>query len=131
MIGFVTRVGWKPTAGGKKADVDVVADGGKTWIDVKDTEPFTTESTRWTGHGKKEGLRDQAKRLVDLAQHVNEKPQVVIYEFTKGVTASVARALQRVGRDAGIPVEVRGMVLEDAKLVVPPGRDPHREESDP
>lgn len=117
----VTRFSYKPKAGGEKADVDVVADNGKTWIDAKETNPFTTKSSDWNGS---EGLEKQAERLVRVAKQspIDGKPPTVVYEFHKGVTASVARALKKIGKEAGVRVEVRGRILNDTSAVVPPGR---------
>jgi len=59
---------------------------------------------------------------------VDDKSPTVVYDFQKGVTHSIATALKKVGKAAGVTVEVRGMILQDAKLVVPPGRDENEDQ---
>jgi hypothetical protein len=118
-------------AGGEPIfEVDVVADGGKTWIDVKAVEPFGVESSNWKGKpgaggGKaKKGLKAQAEDLCEAAKNnpIDGTPPKVVYDFPIGVSEAVAKALKAIAREKGVTLEVRGPVIPDTKVVLPPGR---------
>lgn len=111
-------------------DVDIMADNGRTWIDVKRVEPFGVESSTWTGKPgtgggmAKKGLRAMAEDLCEAAKNnpVDGNPPKVVYDFPSGVSAAVAKALKAIGRAKGVQLEVRGPVLPDSKVVPVPGR---------
>ena len=51
--------------GNTRAEVDVVASGGHTWIEVKNHETFGTDSTHWVGQkGHMKGLKQQVEELL-------------------------------------------------------------------
>ncbi len=80
-------------------EVDVISEHGTRWTEVKNTEPFSTESNAWKGGSGKQGLELQALELLEMAkQHPVEGtvPDVVV-EFPKGVGADVAAALEGMG----------------------------------
>lgn len=97
----VIGVGKQKEGGGRTADVDVVADNGARWVEVKNTEPFGLESNDWTGNARKQGLNAQADKLLQVARDpqnaVNGKPPEVVIRFTKGVSPEVAAALRAKG----------------------------------
>lgn len=122
-----------PRPGGTPTfDVDILADNGRTWIDVKSVEPFGVESSTWkgkpgTGGGKaKKGLRAMAEDLCEAAKNNPVDGQVpkVVYDFQLGVSEAVAKALKAIGGAKGVKLEVRGPVLPDTKVVPIPGRMP-------
>lgn len=121
------RPGEKPTF-----DVDIMADNGRTWIDVKRVEPFGVESSTWkgkpgTGGGMaKKGLRAMAEDLCEAAKNnpLDGQAPKVVYDFPLGVSEAVAKALKAIGRAKGVQLEVRGPVLPDSKVVPIPGRLP-------
>ncbi|WP_285685541.1 DUF4157 domain-containing protein [Actinoplanes sp. NBRC 103695] len=101
-------------------EVDVVSDGGRTWTDVKSTEPFTTESNAWTGKEGHQGLRVQAEEMLRAAQQspVGAAAPKVRFKFTKGVTRDVRAALEAMG------VEVAGPTVEPVPVPLQaPDRD--------
>eukprot|EP00798_Chlamydomonas_sp_ICE-L_P011297 gene11297-18933_t len=88
-------------------EVDVVAQGGCTWIEVKNQELFTVDSVHWTGtegsQGSQgiKGLKRQAKDLLEVAvAECNlrrwQAPSVVIF-FPSGVDLGVERDLTAMG----------------------------------
>ncbi|HYG79488.1 MAG TPA: hypothetical protein VD861_03830, partial [Pyrinomonadaceae bacterium] len=112
----VTHVGAKfPLNGKPKAvDVDVVADQGRTWIEVKRSkETFSLKSDRWLGKASKRGLKEQAQRLLEAAEQnkVDGQAPKVVLHFTQGVSRAVAEALRAMG------IEVRGEIIDLAPEV--------------
>lgn len=97
-------------------EVDVVSDGGRTWTDVKSTEPFTTESNAWTGKEGHQGLKVQAEEMLRAAQQnpASGGPPKVRFKFTKGVTRDVRAALEAMG------VEVAGPTVEPLPVPLRP-----------
>ena len=87
-------------------EVDVVSDGGRTWTDVKSTEPFGTESNAWTGKDGHQGLKVQAEEMVRSAGQ-NKLPDgttpKVRFKFTKGVTPEVRAGLEGMGIEVAGP----------------------------
>ncbi|KAG2446749.1 hypothetical protein HYH02_008310 [Chlamydomonas schloesseri] len=69
------------------AEVDVVAQGGHAWIEVKNQEAFGLESVHWTGAGKGagKGLRRQVEEMLAVAaapQHLRRwRPPAVVLFF--------------------------------------------------
>jgi VIT1/CCC1 family predicted Fe2+/Mn2+ transporter len=99
------------TSDGRTADADVVADNGKTWIQVKSVEPFGKESSNWTD------MQAQASRLVDAAKNnlIDGKAPRVVFRFTKGVSPEVAALLR------GMGIEVQGTEVPPPTPPAPPG----------
>jgi Family of unknown function (DUF5614) len=88
-----------PTSDGGSISIDVIADGGRAWIEVKAVNSFGLGSSTWIE------MEKQAKRMVGLATHyrVGGQPVSVVWEFSRGVSAAVAGELQAMG------IRVRGM----------------------
>ncbi|MFZ4471017.1 MAG: hypothetical protein ACOYOZ_17265, partial [Pirellula sp.] len=88
----------------ESVEVDVVADNGKRWIDVKRVEPFGLESSDWVGGPGKQGLKVQSQELLRAANQnpVNGAPPRIVIDFPRGVSSEVAAALRAMG------IEVRG-----------------------
>lgn len=96
------------TGGGQgqqgSVEVDVVCDGGATWIEVKAHRPFSTASHHWTGGSgkRRRGLKEQAEALLAAAQDPSNAargfcaPRLAVL-FSRGVDPSVARELERMG----------------------------------
>jgi len=107
-------------------EVDVVADGGRTWIDGKRVEPFGLDSRNWVGGRGKQGLRTQAQELLRSASQNpmpdGTVPRVVI-DFPRGVSPEVAAELRAMG------VEVRGNIVRTPPTIVPvPPKPPSDED---
>jgi len=85
-------------------DVDVVSNGGRRWVEVKNTRPFGLESSDWLGNPSagQQGLRTQAAELLRAASQNplggpgGPTPEVVV-QFPRGVTPEVAAALEAMG----------------------------------
>eukprot|EP00198_Chlamydomonas_reinhardtii_P012372 XP_001701709.1 predicted protein [Chlamydomonas reinhardtii] len=85
--------------------VDVVAQGGHVWVEVKNQEAFGLESVHWTGAGKGagKGLRRQVEELVAVAaapQHWRRwRPPAVVLFFPDPSLAhpAVVRELRALG----------------------------------
>ncbi|MDH3682451.1 MAG: hypothetical protein OEV40_21160, partial [Acidimicrobiia bacterium] len=92
---------------GRPREIDVVADGGATWIDVKTGARFTLNSSNWNE------LRAQASRLVEAAahpeNHVAGASPTVVYVFRGGVSDEVRQALVEIGARFSVRVEVRAI----------------------
>ncbi|KAG2494085.1 hypothetical protein HYH03_007725 [Edaphochlamys debaryana] len=104
-------------------EVDVVAQGGHCWVEVKNQERFGTESVHWTGAARHvKGLRRQAQELVAVAaapQHQRRwrAPAVVLFFPQPG------------GAGADVEAELRAMgvhvaVGPDALSRLPPPPPP-------
>jgi hypothetical protein len=111
-------------------EVDVVSNRGRTWIEVKDVEPFGLESNNWKGGNGKQGLRAQAQKLLRSAQQnpvevdgQSVTPEVRI-EFHRGVSAEVAAEL----RSIGLQVVVREVRNVPVPPILVPGRNEKEEE---
>ncbi|PNH09675.1 hypothetical protein TSOC_003653 [Tetrabaena socialis] len=96
-------------------EVDVVAQGGHCWIEVKNQEVFGLESVHWTGTPRVKGLKRQAEELLAVAaapQHQRRwrAPSVVLF-FPGGVHPAVRQELTAMG-------------VHVALSPVPPGRKP-------
>jgi hypothetical protein len=107
------------TSSGDKVDVDVVADGGKTWIESKSVEPFGKNSSNWPE------MEAQAGRLLDAARTnpVDGVLPRVVFRFSKGVSSEVASALRRMG------IEVEGKEVDplpDLPVPAVPPKDDDR-----
>lgn len=68
------RAGWPKTI-----EVDVVAQGGHLWVEVKDTEWFGIGSTRWLGTGG----RSAGKREASEEMRFNSVPMWILMSFLK------------------------------------------------
>ncbi|PNH09654.1 hypothetical protein TSOC_003655 [Tetrabaena socialis] len=82
-------------------EVDVVAQGGHCWIEVKNQEVFGLESVHWTGTPRVKGLKRQAEELLAVAaapQHQRRwrAPSVVLF-FPGGVHPGVRQELTAMG----------------------------------
>ncbi|MFD0823189.1 hypothetical protein ACFQ0D_33850, partial [Micromonospora zhanjiangensis] len=76
-----------------ESDVDVVADGGRKWLDAKNYNQFGMGSRTF------EKLSDQLRRQLIIAAlggefHVDGHPPQLEWHFTRGVDAQVAAALE-------------------------------------
>jgi hypothetical protein len=124
--GGVIGVGKQKQGGDELADVDIEAGHGTRWVEVKNTEPFSTESTDWKGKPGKQGLNAQADKLLrvarDPANFVNGKPPEVVIRFTKGVSPDVAAALRAKG------IKVIG--TERPPVPTPPGNKDGKDDHD-
>ena len=103
---FVEKTGKR-----RKVDIDVIADNGKTWVDVKKVKPFSLNSTDWLGHpsGKPAGVQDQARRMLGAAQKnkIDEISPQIVFDFPLGVSSEVADALKNMG------VTVKGQIIKN------------------
>ena len=103
---FVEKTGKR-----RKVDIDVIADNGKTWVDVKKVKPFSLNSTDWLGHpsGKPAGVQDQARRMLGAAQknQIDEISPQIVFDFPLGVSSEVADALKNMG------VTVKGQIIKN------------------
>ena len=84
-----------------QVEVDVVADEGLTWIEVKNQELFGVASGHYVGGSHGKGLAEQVSQLLAVAALPEHKrrghcPQVVVY-FPSGVDPEVAAALAQLG----------------------------------
>jgi hypothetical protein len=85
--------------------VDLVTDGGRTWIEVKAEAPFGMRS------GKRADIKDQAGRYVAAAKlhKVEGKPPRVVFRFPRGVNPEFAQELRGLSNEKeGFAVEVEG-----------------------
>ncbi|HEY4241896.1 MAG TPA: hypothetical protein VGM88_18875 [Kofleriaceae bacterium] len=100
----------KRTAGSTKGfEVDVVANKGKRWVEVKNIKRFGIRSSTW------KALREQMQRMADVAHDprnwIDGKPPELVIRFPKGVSLKVSSELKGMGF----------VVLDGQKpLVVPP-----------
>eukprot|EP00884_Botryococcus_braunii_P007205 jgi/Botrbrau1/16486/Bobra.0142s0080.1 len=99
-----------------RVEIDVVAQGGHLWIEVKDQGSFGTESSRWAGC---RGLESQAMLRLEAAQSPWNQvlwaaPKVLFY-FTSGVGEDVAGQLRRLG-----VLVHSGPTFSNARLPEPP-----------
>jgi hypothetical protein len=98
-----------PEGGKKKLDIDVVADGGRRWIEVKNREPFGTGKSEdgqpsggsdWNGGSGERGLKKQVELMQEAARlHPlpdGTIPQVEV-NFPRGVSPDVHKALTDMG----------------------------------
>ncbi len=106
----VTGVGQRFSLDGvrNKVEIDVVRNDGRTWVESKTTQPFSTESPSWTGGRSGEGMQLQAIEMVRSASQnpINGVAPRVVWEFHNGLTRSVANALRSIG------VEPRGRIVD-------------------
>lgn len=84
-----------------QVEVDVVADDGLTWIEVKNQELFGVASAHFVGGSHGKGLAEQVGHMLAIAAQPEHKrrgrsPQVVVY-FPSGVDGEVAAALTALG----------------------------------
>lgn len=104
-------------------EVDVVADNGRRWIDVKRVEPFGLESSDWVGSSGKQGLKLQAQEMLRSASQnpVDGVTPTVVFDFPLGVSREVAGALR------GMGIEVRGNIINPHPTplipMIPPNND--------
>jgi hypothetical protein len=101
------RAGSSPSPSSSSVEVDVVCDGGATWIEVKAHQPFGTGSAHWAGGGAgggggNGGLKAQVEALLAAAGDPSNRgpgfraPRLAVC-FSRGVDPSVARELERMG----------------------------------
>ncbi|XP_074658729.1 uncharacterized protein LOC141911639 [Tubulanus polymorphus] len=105
------------TSGAAKCDkkpheIDVVCDGGRTWIRVVAQKAQIIHST-WSGecsYGKR-NIVSQSEALVTCARHnpVNYTTPTVMFKFLQGVTESVAAAL----RARGVLIDMVSAIVAD------------------
>ncbi|GBF89975.1 hypothetical protein Rsub_02681 [Raphidocelis subcapitata] len=91
--------GGSPAAGGDVVvEVDVVAHGGQTWIEVKGSQAFGVGSKRWLGA---EGLKQQVAAMVAVARSpgcaVRYRPPQVVVFCPLGADPEVAAELEAMG----------------------------------
>lgn len=88
-------------------DVDVAADFGRLWVEVKNRRPFTTESSTW------DDLQLQMRSLLQAAEQntTRDCPRHLVVEFRRGVAPSVADALAQMG----VEVQVGRRQLESGQ----------------
>lgn len=90
-----------PRAPATQVEVDVVADEGLTWIEVKNQEIFGLASAHYVGGSHGKGLAEQVAHMLEVAALPEHKrrgrsPQVVVY-FPSGVDIGVSAALTALG----------------------------------
>ncbi|GAX81285.1 hypothetical protein CEUSTIGMA_g8717.t1 [Chlamydomonas eustigma] len=89
---------------GKKkleVEVDVIAQDGSAWIEVKSQEIFGLESIHWTGAPTVKGLQQQVQELLLVAQCERHwrrwtAPRIVLF-FPSGTDDGVKHKLQAMG----------------------------------
>ncbi|DBA72354.1 TPA: hypothetical protein ACH3X2_010511 [Trebouxia sp. C0005] len=103
---------------GESVEVDVVAQQGLAWIEVKAHEPFDTDSSQWLGNpGHFKGLEQQAKQQLRIAKaacnQLMWQAPTVLFHFPQGVYTDVKTQLTAMG------VLVSGPGLFDPALLPP------------
>ncbi|DBA72355.1 TPA: hypothetical protein ACH3X2_010511 [Trebouxia sp. C0005] len=83
---------------GESVEVDVVAQQGLAWIEVKAHEPFDTDSSQWLGNpGHFKGLEQQAKQQLRIAKaacnQLMWQAPTVLFHFPQGVYTDVKTQL--------------------------------------
>ncbi|GIL53318.1 hypothetical protein Vafri_8949, partial [Volvox africanus] len=88
-------------SGNVSVEVDVVAQKGHCWIEVKNQEVFGLESIHWTGARHIKGLRRQVEELLAVAaapeHHRRWQPPRVVLFFPSGVHPDVRQQLEARG----------------------------------
>ncbi|GIM13015.1 hypothetical protein Vretimale_16210 [Volvox reticuliferus] len=88
-------------AGNVSVEVDVVAQMGHCWIEVKNQETFGLESVHWAGARHIKGLRRQVEELLAVAaapeHHRRWQPPRVVLFFPSGVHPDVRQQLEARG----------------------------------
>lgn len=117
----VTGTGRKFPYSGGEVEIDTVANRGRTWIDVKNREPFGLESNEGKTWAKYEA---QASRQLRAAREnpVDGSPPRIIWDWQNGVGADVASALTRMG------ITVRGQRVHVPPPPITPPPSPEHEE---
>jgi len=114
----VTAVSQQKTGNGQTVDVDVIADNGAKWREIKNTRPFSTQSADWVGDASSQGLKAQVEKLIDVAaapeNAVRGKPPAIEIVFTYpgaegAVGADVAAALRAMSGTKGVTITVIGV----------------------
>jgi len=114
----VTAVSQQKTGNGQTVDVDVIADNGAKWQEIKNTRPFSTQSADWVGDASSQGLKAQVEKLIDVAaapeNAVRGKPPAIEIVFTYpgaegAVGADVAAALRAMSGTKGVTITVIGV----------------------
>jgi hypothetical protein len=128
----VTEVNRKATLDGRPdaVDIDIVADNGRSWVEVKTENPYGLGSEHWTGSATKQGLRTQAAELLRAATQNplrdGTTPKVIV-DFQAGVSEAVAAELRRMG------AEVRGREVQtpfSPPTIGPPAPSPDNDDQE-
>ncbi|KAK9803588.1 hypothetical protein WJX72_002633 [[Myrmecia] bisecta] len=89
------NVGDKASQRNVSVEVDVVAQGGHAWLEVKAYPPFGLESLHFAGMQQQAALQVQVARAACNARRW--RPPSVVYHFVEGVDTQVKAELQALG----------------------------------
>ncbi|KAK9834617.1 hypothetical protein WJX74_005807 [Apatococcus lobatus] len=102
------------------AEVDVIAQGGSIWIEVKCHENVNVRSASWTGGGTRKGIQQQAEQLMAVAQapcnHVLWQPPSVLFHFMSHLDQGIAAELRAMGATVTGPGPLDAGLLPAAPL---------------